>query len=279
MTMAQMVSLDVACRFDGSDHESNYTEKIEQNKNILIRTDWKLGVRRGLKRFMISVVIPALNSEANLAHTLSCLVRGAAEELISQVIVVDGGSTDATRQIADAFGATIAASKKGRGRQLAVGANKAKNDWILFLHADTVLQDGWEREVRAFMEQVERTGGQKAAVFRFAIDDYSAKARRLEALVRFRCWIFALPYGDQGLLISRHLYNHVGGFEDVPLMEDVGIVKRLGRRRLVYLRSQAVTSARRFRQTGFFLQPIKNFTLLMLYFLKVPPHVLAKLYG
>ena len=228
---------------------------------------------------MISVVIPVLNAEATLAQTLSCLVGAAAEELVRQVIVVDGGSTDATLAIADASGATVIRSEKGRGRQLAAGADHAKYSWTLFLHADTVLQEGWEREVRAFVEHVERTGDQKAAVFRFAVDDYSAKARRLEALVRFRCWVFALPYGDQGLLINRHLYNNVGGFEDVPLMEDVGIVKRLRRRRLVYLRSQAVTSAQRFHRNGFVWQPLKNMTLLTLYFLKVPPRVLAKLYG
>jgi len=228
---------------------------------------------------MISVVIPTLNAEATLAKTLACLVSAAAEELVREVIIVDGGSSDATHVVVDASGATWVQSARGRGRQLATGAGRAKSPWLLFLHADTILQDGWEREVRAFIEYVERTGDQKAGVFRFAVDDYSAKARRLESLVRFRCWLFSLPYGDQGLLISRHLYNNVGGFEDVPLMEDVGLVKRLGRSRLAYFKSQAITSARRFRRNGFLLQPIKNMSLLFLYFLKVPPRILAKLYG
>lgn len=228
---------------------------------------------------MISVVIPALNAEASLAQTLSCLVSAAAEELVRQVIVVDGGSSDGTRAIVEASGATWINAERGRGRQLAIGADQAKCGWLLFLHADTILQEGWTQEVRAFIEHVERTGDERAAVFRFAVDDYSAKARRLEALVRFRCWLLSLPYGDQGLLMSRHLYNNVGGFEDVPLMEDVGMVKRLGRRRLVFLKSQAITSAQRFRKNGFLVQPVKNMSLLVLYFLKVPPRILAKLYG
>jgi len=228
---------------------------------------------------MISVVIPTLNAETTLARTLGCLVGAAVQELIREVIVVDGGSSDGTRAIVEASGAKWIDSTRGRGRQLKTGADHAKCDWLLFLHGDTILQDGWEREVRAFIEHVERTGDQKAGIFRFAVDDYSAKARRLEVMVRFRCWLLSLPYGDQGLLISRHLYNNVGGFEDVPLMEDVSMVKRLGRSRLAYFKSQAITSARRFRKNGFLLQPVKNMSLLVLYFMRVPPRILAKLYG
>ena len=227
---------------------------------------------------MLSVVIPTLNAEAHLPDTLSCLVGPTARGLVRQVIVADGGSGDATRNIADAAGADIVVCEKGRGTQLAKGATAAKCDWLLFLHADTVLDGDWEHEVRQFVARMEGQGEDKAAVFRFAVDAYGTRARRLEWMVRLRNWLLALPYGDQGLLISRHLYTNVGGFEDLPLLEDVSLIRRIGRRRLVFLRSRAVTSANRFVKGGFVMRPLKNLTILALYYLRVPPHVLVRFY-
>ena len=226
---------------------------------------------------MLSVVIPTLNAEASLSRTLACLVGPAARGLVREVIVADGGSTDMTRGIADATGATVIDAPRGRGSQLRAGAEAARHDWLLFLHADTALEETWEREVESYV--VSPGAHERAAVFAYALDDFTAAARRLETVVRLRNKVLALPYGDQGLLVSRHLYNNVGGFADLALMEDVDMVRRLGRKRLVNLRSRAVTSAARYREGGYVARPFRNVLVLSLYFLRVPTRVLVRLYG
>ena len=124
----------------------------------------------------------------------------------------------------------------------------ADGKWLLFLHADTHPASGWDEEVGAFIAVPANQG--RAACFRFALDDPAIAARLLERLVALRCRLLALPYGDQGLLMHRSLYEALGGFRPLPMMEDVDLVRRLGRRRLAYLRTPAVTSAVRFRRVG-----------------------------
>lgn len=225
---------------------------------------------------MLSVVIPTLNAEPKLAYCLERLVAGVVSGLVREVIIADGGSTDETARIAEATGARFVSAEQGRGCQLAAGAGVARGDWLLFLHADTVLEQGWENEVSAF---IEKNITERAAAFRFALDDFGGSARRLEAMVALRCAIFALPYGDQGLLISKRLYRKIGGFKPLKLMEDVDLVRRLGRKRIVMLRSRAVTSAERFRGEGYLRRSARNLSILLLYALRVPANVLARLYG
>lgn len=224
---------------------------------------------------MISVVIPALNAAERLPRALEALIPAAIRGLVREVIVVDGGSTDATRTIADAAGARIIEAPRGRGVQLVAGAEAARCRWLLFLHADTVLAPGWEDEAQQFM-----SGGEgRAGAFRFRLDDDSTAARILETIVAWRCRTFRLPYGDQGLLIPAALYREIGGFRPLPLMEDVEIVRTLGRRRLHMLASPAVTSAERYRREGYALRPLRNSLIVTLYFLGVAPERLARLYG
>lgn len=229
---------------------------------------------------MISVIIPTLNAERTLADCLSALVPAVVDGLVQEAIVVDGGSTDATVAIAEAAGTHFLSAPTGRGLQLEVGAAHARGNWLLFLHADTVLEPDWPEEARSFIERVE-TGrrGQAAAVFRFALDDDGIMPRLAERLVALRCRLFALPYGDQGLLISRRLYNRLGGFRPLPLMEDVDLVRRLKRHELVMLKSRAVTSSERYRREGYLARSLRNLGCILLYYLRVPAHVLARLYG
>ena len=119
---------------------------------------------------MISVIIPTLNAADGLATTLTALVPGVVAGVIREVIVVDGGSTDRTLEIAEASGADIVRAERGRGQQLKAGAEVARSDWLLFLHADTALETGWADEVSAFMERVD-TGNRPAtaAAFRFVL--------------------------------------------------------------------------------------------------------------
>lgn len=230
---------------------------------------------------MLSTIIPTLNAEKTLADCLSALVPATVRGLVREVIIVDGGSRDKTAEIADQAGARLLISPKGRGTQMRSGADATKQDWLLFLHADTVLSAGWEEEVEAFIQQVESgrfADRQVAAAFRFALDDFGPAARWLERMVALRCALFRLPYGDQGLLISRKFYDQLGGFPDVPLMEDVTLVRRIGWRRLVMLRSTAVTSPERYRRQGYLKRSLSNLGLLCLFFLRVPPRVLVRMY-
>ncbi len=229
---------------------------------------------------MITVVIPTLNAESGLAAALTALIPATVEGLIREVIIVDGGSTDRTLEIADQAGASIVRSGSGRGRQLAVGAEHARMPWVMFLHADTVLETGWEREAAAFIERVEV--GQRpeaAAAFQFALDDLGFKPRVIETGVTVRCFLFRLPYGDQGLLIPRRLYKSLGGYKELPLMEDVDLVRRLGRSRTIILRAKAVTSAYRYRRDGYVRRVVRNLSCLGLYYLRVPAGVIARIYG
>src|SRR5690606_35516280 len=116
-------------------------------------------------------------------------------------------------------------------------------------HADSVPEPGWENAVRSCLARPENA--RREAAFRFALDDSAPAARRLERLVAWRSSTLALPYGDQGLLIGRALYDEIGGFRPVPLMEDVDMVRRIGRRRLALLPVRMVTSAERYRKGGY----------------------------
>ena len=224
---------------------------------------------------MLSVVIPTLDAGEGLSRTLDSLA--GAGDLVGEVIVADGGSADGTAGLAERRGARVVVSAAGRGAQLATGANASSGPWLLFLHADTRLEAGWPEVARRFM--AETGGARRAAVFRYRLDDPAPAARRLEAVVRWRCRLFGLPYGDQGLLIGRSFYESLGGFHTMPLMEDVEFVRRIGRRRLVTLDAVAVTSAARYRRGGYLRRPARNALCLGLYFLGLPPRALVRLYG
>ncbi len=229
---------------------------------------------------MISVVIPTQNAQSGLTATLTALVSASVQGIIREVIIADGGSNDATAEIANVAGAKFIRGTSGRGAQLAAGAGEARSKWLLFLHADTVLQVGWEAEAAKFMERVDNGDIPLAAgAFSFALDDFGAMPRLLEAIVGLRCALFRFPYGDQGLLIPRDLYNSIGGYRPLPLMEDVDLVRRLGRKRLKMMRTKAVTSAERYKSDGYIPRVARNAACLSLYYLRVPPAKIVRLYG
>ncbi len=229
---------------------------------------------------MISVIIPTLNAERELGQTLAALIPATVDGLVREVIIADGGSTDGTLAIADAVGAAIVSAETGRGTQLRAGAERARFPWLLFLHADTVLEPGWHEEAGAFIDAVE-TGRRSlaAAAFRFALDDVGVRPRLLEAGVGARCALLRLAYGDQGLLVPARLYREIGGYRPMPLMEDVDLVRRLGRRRITLLRARAITSAVRYRHHGYGRRVVRNLTCLALYYLRVPAQTIARFYG
>ena len=197
----------------------------------------------------VSVVISTLNAGHTLAATVAALETGPDHGIDTELVVVDGGSTDGTVEAARALGARAVRAKRGRGPQLRTGADHAEGPWLLFLHADTRLGPGWRRDAAGFARGAR--AAERAGWFRFALDDDAAPARRLERLVHWRSRRLGLPYGDQGLLIHRDFYQRLGGYPDIPLMEDVALVRRIGRARLVALPTPAVTSAARYRRDGY----------------------------
>jgi rSAM/selenodomain-associated transferase 2 len=223
----------------------------------------------------LSVIVPTLNAAAAVPATLDALAE-AKGGLLRGILIVDGGSGDATAACAARRGARVIAAPRGRGPQLAAGGAAAAGAWLLFLHADTRLARGWSATVAAFI--ADAANRERAGYPRFCLDDPSPAARRIEAGVRWRCRRLALPFGDQGLLIAAAFYRALGGFRAIPLMEDVDLVRRLGRRRLAALDIDAVTSAARYHRDGYLLRPLRNFVCLTLYFLGVPPKALLRIY-
>ncbi|QQS12721.1 MAG: TIGR04283 family arsenosugar biosynthesis glycosyltransferase [Rhodospirillales bacterium] len=223
----------------------------------------------------VDIVIPTFNAGATLARTLSSLAADRAP-WPCRVVVCDGGSRDDTVSIARDLGAEIASAPRGRGAQLAAGA-RGSSGWLLFLHADTTLSPGWTAACAAFMESP--VVDDAAGYFRLRFDSTSRRARWIEGMAAWRGRALGMPYGDQGLLIKRSFYDRVGGYRPLPLMEDVDLVRRIGRRRLVALDVDAVTSAARYERDGWTLRPMRNLLCLSLFLLGVAPARIARLYG
>ena len=220
---------------------------------------------------LVSVVIPTLDAAEHLPSTLDA----ARSALVGEIVVADGGSRDDTRALAAASGARLIVAARGRGAQLAAGVAAAQKPWLLLLHADTVLDAGWPEAVSAHMQHAP----ERAGYFRFRLASDDARARRLERLVAWRCRVLALPYGDQGLLIHRDLLEEIGGVRPLPLMEDVDLARRLGRRRLTALDAAAATSAEKWERDGWRRRSLRNLLCLSLYLAGVPPRRIARLYG
>jgi rSAM/selenodomain-associated transferase 2 len=225
----------------------------------------------------IAVVIPTLNAAAGLAATIASLALARNAGLVTEIVVADGGSTDGTPEIAAREGALTTIAPRGRGSQIAAGIERSSARWLLLLHADTRLAAGWERVVSDWI--ADPASGERAAYFRFRLDDDAPAARRLACAVAWRSRRLGLPYGDQGLLIHRAFLAAIGGMRPMPLMEDVELVRRIGRRRLDALHADAVTSAARWRREGYLRRSARNLACLSLYFLGVSPATLRRLYG
>ncbi len=190
---------------------------------------------------MISVLIPTNNSELLLVPTLSALVPGSAAEIVREVVLVDGGSTDGTGKISDAAGCVFLRGPAGEGERLKAGAAKSRGDWLLFLDPGAVLDEGWQREVGAFMDSAERSGQamNRAAVFTLAVDGFGFGARFRETLASLDQTLLGTPRPEQGLLLSKKLYEQLGGHEPVKDARR-RFLWRIGRRRTFTLRTRVV---------------------------------------
>jgi rSAM/selenodomain-associated transferase 2 len=221
----------------------------------------------------ISIVIPTLNAQDTLPACLAALVEGLPAGLIREVIVSDGGSTDDTKHIAEATGATVVTGNPSRGGQLRRGSAIAKGDWLMVLHADTVLDPGWSQVVGTHLDYP----GAGTAFFRLAFRATGFAPMWVAGWANFRARLFALPYGDQGLLVRARDYHAAGGFPDQPLMEDVAMVRALPKP-FSPLPVRAVTSAERYQSAGWLRRGTRNIWTLLRYFAGTDPEVLARAY-
>jgi len=219
----------------------------------------------------VSIIIPTLNEAAHIAATLQSVRPGRPHE----IILVDGGSTDDTRALAEAAGVTVIQSEPGRARQMNAGAARATGNVLLFLHADTLLPNEWTRIVQETLGQP----GVVAGSFGFRISERFAGWRLVEWTTNLRSRWFQNPYGDQTQFIRRALFEELGGFADLPIMEDYELNQRLRKRgRVATSSAVAITSGRRWKKLGLVRTTLINKMVITGYHLGVCPHKLARFY-
>jgi len=223
---------------------------------------------------LVTIVIPVYRDSEALARTLSMLDSGGAE-----VIVVSTGEDTGSLAPLRLTRSDIIwiQAPRGRARQMNAGAAVAQGRWLLFLHADTMLSPDWRNAIVA----ADRDPLVSAGCFRFALDSRSPIARLIEIGVRLRVRLFALPYGDQALFVKREVFEALHGYSDLPIMEDVDLVRRLRARPsagpLFRAPYPATTSARRWERDGWVGRTARHLALIVLYFCGVAPARLIRL--
>ena len=203
----------------------------------------------------ISIIIPTLNESNNLPLLLSDL---SEINNISEILIVDSTSTDKTKDIALINGTKFyKLNKNNRGLQLNYGAEKAKGEWLLFIHADSRLKFNWSIKVM----DISKRDSNFIYYFKFKVNNKIFTFRFLEFFVNLRCFLFKTPYGDQGLLISKENFKTYGGYKTIPLMEDFDFINRINKRNLKSLRIPIFTSSRKWDEVNFVWQSLKNWHL------------------
>ena len=217
----------------------------------------------------ISIIIPTLNEEGCLKNTLKSIGRG------TEIIVVDGGSSDSTREIANDFTEKVILSERGRGAQMDRGAREASGDILLFLHADTSLPKDWRDCIENALKDDRVVGGG----FRLKIDSKGFSFRLIEAAANIRAKYLGLIYGDQAIFVKRDAFFSTGGFMGLPLMEDVDFIRRIRKKgKVLLLDADVSTSPRQWQKKGILRTTIENLFFLSLYYAGVSPQRLYRLY-
>ncbi len=221
----------------------------------------------------ISVIIPVLNEAGNLRSTLEQLHLSVNEELI----IVDGGSTDDTLAVAAEFTDSAYRTETGRASVMNFGAEKSGGDILLFLHADCILTENAFEIIRETLnDKTIAAGG-----FRLSINSPGLRFRVIEAAANLRSRIAGLLYGDQGIFMQKKTFINIGGYANIPLMEDIeicGRLKKLGR--LILAEAPIKTSPRRWLEEGTLHTTFRDWSIAFSYsFLKTPPEKLIKHYS
>lgn len=221
----------------------------------------------------ISIIIPTLNAAQTLPSVLQRLFRGVEAGLVCEVIFADGGSSDATASIAQATGARLVSCPPGRGGQLAAGIAVARGQWLLMVHADTLLGEDWPQVLKIRMKDPKLVW-----YFSLAFATSGLAPRFIAAWANFRAKIFQMPFGDQALFIAQQTYHESGGYPEIPLMEDMALARAL-HGQLRCLPCQAITSGEKYIRQGWWRCGARNLYLQALYLCGKPVDALAKIYA
>ncbi len=243
-------------------------KKLERRTLSLDRAEVSRSENRG--RLSIGIVIPVYNEKRILEAALERVQRIARGV---QVVVVDGGSTDGTARIAARYFPTMVATPRGRGLQMNRGAAALDSDVLLFLHADSVLPEDFEAHIQRLLARPRAIGG----CFRLRFDVESPMLRFYTSFTKFPGRFF--HFGDQAFFVRREVFRRMGGFRDLPFLEDVDFLRRLrGKGKFAIAPIPVLTSARRFQIRGIVRQMLWNIAVVVLFELGVPAHRLARFY-
>lgn len=217
----------------------------------------------------LSVIIPMLNEAANVAAA----IRSARSAPDSEIVVVDGGSSDEAVDLARSLRATVVLAPKGRARQLNAGASEARGDLLLFLHADTRLPPGFLGHI----DQILARPGTVAGAFQLQIDGPQRALRLIERIANWRSRRLQMPYGDQAIFMTKETFVKIGGYPDLPIMEDFEVMRRLRRRgRIGIAPVPVVTSGRRWKTIGVWKTTWINQVTILTYLLGVSPERISR---
>lgn len=248
---------------------------VDRPNDIVI---WERAFAKSLlnRKPLLSIIIPTLNEGHRISELLETLTKNQdLEAEVVEIIVIDGGSTDNTVETACAWHVRVLSSPPGRARQMNTAAQVAKGDTLLFLHADTVLP-------KTFYSAIANTLAQSnviAGAFELSIQGQNPTLRLVEWGVKWRSHLFQMPYGDQGLFIKRDVFETLGGFADIPIMEDFELIQRLKRRGKVAIAPVSVrTSGRRWNNLGVWKTTVINQAVIIGYLCGVEPARLANWY-
>ena len=223
------------------------------------------------RRTLISIIIPTLNEVESIATTM----KSAQAFTGVEIIVADGGSSDGTGEMARDLGARLLTITGGRAKQVNAGAMAASSDVLLFLHGDTRLPAGFHKQVFNILTMPDIVAG----AFALGIDGPGIGLRIIEKLANFRSRFFQMPYGDQAIFLRANLFRSIGGFPEMPIMEDFVFMQRLKREGRVVIAPLAVTtSSRRWKKLGIFKTTMINQAVLVAYFFGIDPDRLARWY-
>jgi rSAM/selenodomain-associated transferase 2 len=223
----------------------------------------------------IYIIIPVLNEEKNIENTLTAILRHQDSEVM-EIIVVDGGSQDQTVVKSQTMGVKVIISPHtGRATQMNLGAEKATGDILLFLHGDTIIPDNFPK----IMTEILAEDAIIAGAFLLQIDSQQLSLKLIEKMANLRAKMLALPYGDQGIFLSKNIFQEMGGFKNMAIMEDFDLIQRLKKRGKIKIASLAVTtSCRRWQNLGVCKTTLINQLVIIGYYCGIKPERLKQFY-
>jgi hypothetical protein len=246
-------------------------DDVDRPADLHLWQRWVQTALHPLSQTNISIIIPVLNESDTIATTLSKLTNRTEVE----VIVVDGGSCDNTIDIARSSGAKVLTTTPSKARQMNVGASAATGEILLFLHADTKLPENFDKTILGHINQK----GVAAGAFQLYIDSDASGLRFIERVANWRSRHLQAPYGDQGIFVTKSLFHEIGGYPDIPIMEDFELILRLRRKgKIVIVNESLKTSPRRWLNMGIFKTWLINQMIIISYYLGVSPERLARWY-